>query len=186
MGDDDAFLHNAATLPKGTKPSDMRMPLPVDEDDYLMPSPRSRGLSTTYMDLIGDTRYSNGIDYPDGILQDYGSFVPDFVPQNGQVHGVDNIEYHLMNRNGPLPCDIGPHDPRHQYVNTCPLGSPIATTPTQMTQPPQTTQQAAAVLTRKPNSSDEDTDDHEYYNDYDRLKRELQPLNHRSRSETTV
>lgn len=59
-GDDDAFLHNAATLPKGAKPGDMRMSLPVDEDDYLMPSPRSRGLSTTYMDLIGDNRYSNG------------------------------------------------------------------------------------------------------------------------------
>ncbi|XP_064475004.1 epidermal growth factor receptor-like isoform X2 [Ornithodoros turicata] len=179
MGDDDAFIHNAATLPKGTKPSDMKLHLPVDEDDYLMPSPRSRGLSTTYMDLIGDTRYP---DPSTPRLQDYGSFVPDFIPQNGlpcQPHGVDNLEYHLMNRN---------RDPRHQYVNTCPtptgpLGSP---TVVQQQQQPQFPIGPQSQPQRKQNSSDEDTDDHEYYNDYDRLKRELQPLNHRSRSETTV
>ncbi|KAH8040426.1 hypothetical protein HPB51_010206 [Rhipicephalus microplus] len=180
-GDDDAFMHNAATLPKGTKPSDMRMSLPVDEDDYLMPSPRSKGLSTTYMDLIGDSRYSNGVDGLDPRLQGYGGFMPDFVPPNGQapLQGVDNIEYHLMNnRNGPAhPLAMQmPRDPGPQYVNTCPLGSPNTVVPPQ--QP--------GVVTRKQHSSDEDTDDHEYYNDYDRLKRELQPLNHRSRSETTV
>lgn len=180
-GDDDAFLHNAATLPKGAKPSDMRMSLPVDEDDYLMPSPRSKGLSTTYMDLIGDSRYSNGVDGLDPRLQGYGGFMPDFVPPNGQapLQGVDNIEYHLMNnRNGPAhPLAMQmPRDPGPQYVNTCPLGSPNTVVPPQ--QP--------GVVTRKQHSSDEDTDDHEYYNDYDRLKRELQPLNHRSRSETTV
>ncbi|XP_077514213.1 epidermal growth factor receptor isoform X4 [Amblyomma americanum] len=179
-GDDDAFMHNAATLPKGVKPSDMRMSLPVDEDDYLMPSPRSKGLSTTYMDLIGDSRYSNGVDGLDPRLQGYGSFVPDFVPPNGQppLQGVDNIEYHLMNRNGPThPVAMQvPRDPGPQYVNTCPLGSPTAVPP----------QQPGVVPGRKQHSSDEDTDDHEYYNDYDRLKRELQPLNHRSRSETTV
>lgn len=177
-GDDDAFAHNAATLPKGVKPSDMRLSLPVDEDDYLMPSPRSKGLSTTYMDLIGDSRYSNGVDGLDPRLQGYGGYVPDFVPPNGQppLQGVDNIEYHLMNRNGPAhPVSMHmPRDPGPQYVNTCPLGSPTGV-------PPQ-----PGVVTRKQNSSDEDTDDHEYYNDYDRLKRELQPLNHRSRSETTV
>ncbi|XP_050044786.1 epidermal growth factor receptor isoform X5 [Dermacentor andersoni] len=179
-GDDDAFVHNAATLPKGSKPSDMRMSLPVDEDDYLMPSPRSKGLSTTYMDLIGDSRYSNGVDGLDPRLQGYRGFMPDFVPPNGQgpLQGVDNIEYHLMNRNGPAhPVAMQiPRDPGPQYVNTCPLGSPNTVVPPQ--QP--------GVVTRKPHSSDEDTDDHEYYNDYDRLKRELQPLNHRSRSETTV
>lgn len=179
-GDDDAFAHNAATLPKGVKPSDMRLSLPVDEDDYLMPSPRSKGLSTTYMDLIGDSRYSNGVDGMDPRLQGYGGFVvPDFVPPNGQppLQGVDNIEYHLMNRNGPAhPVSMHmPRDPGPQYVNTCPLGSPAGVPP-----------QPGVVTTRKQNSSDEDTDDHEYYNDYDRLKRELQPLNHRSRSETTV
>ncbi|KAH7966620.1 hypothetical protein HPB49_018110 [Dermacentor silvarum] len=179
-GDDDAFMHNAATLPKGSKPSDMRMSLPVDEDDYLMPSPRSKGLSTTYMDLIGDSRYSNGVDGLDPRLQAYGGFMPDFVPPNGQgpLQGVDNIEYHLMNRNGPAhPVAMQiPRDPGPQYVNTCPLGSPNTVVPPQ----------GPGVVTRKQHSSDEDTDDHEYYNDYDRLKRELQPLNHRSRSETTV
>ncbi|KAM7285491.1 epidermal growth factor receptor isoform X2 [Ixodes scapularis] len=188
-GDDDAFLHNAATLPKGAKPGDMRMSLPVDEDDYLMPSPRSRGLSTTYMDLIGDNRYSNGSDQLDHCRpQDYNHFIPDFVPQsNGQLHGVDNIEYHLMNRTpGGAPNHDPPRDPRHHYVNTCPLGSPLGS-PTVVQPPqPQPQPQPGGVATRKQNSSDEDTDDHEYYNDYDRLKRELQPLNHRSRSETTV
>lgn len=37
---------------------------------------------------------------------------------------------------------------------------------------------------RKTLSSDDETDEHEYYNDYDKLQRELQPLNHRT--ETTV
>lgn len=30
-------------------------PLPVDEEDYLMPASCSRGPSVRYMDLIGDT-----------------------------------------------------------------------------------------------------------------------------------
>ena len=38
----------------------------------------------------------------------------------------------------------------------------------------------------KPRSSDGESDEHEYYNDVDRLKRELQPLQQPPRNETTV
>ena len=42
------------------------------------------------------------------------------------------------------------------------------------------------IQQKKPNNSDAvDTDEHEYYNDYDGLQRELMPLNNH-RSETTV
>ncbi|XP_076337707.1 epidermal growth factor receptor-like isoform X1 [Tachypleus tridentatus] len=142
-GSDDAFIHNSATLPKGIK-QDLRLELPVDEDDYLMPSPRPYGLTGGYMDLIGDTKIS---DHGAVTPHDYARYVPDFVPVNGQPNGLDNLEYHLMNRD-------------HDYVNTQPVP-------------------------RKNTSSEEDSDDHEFFNDYDRLRRELQPLNTR-RSETTV
>lgn len=38
---------------------------------------------------------------------------------------------------------------------------------------------------RKTINSDDETDEHDYYNDYDKLQRELQPLNNH-RTETTV
>jgi hypothetical protein len=118
--------------------------------------------------------------------------VPDFVPVNGQRCGLDNLEYHLMNR-------------EHDYINTSDGNgvSPSASTSTggastsapagncnvghvvaQVGHGPQVIHIVGA---RKMPSSDEDTsDDHEYYNDYDKLTREMQPLNHRSRNETTV
>ena len=34
----------------------LKLDLPLDEDDYLMPSPQQSQTATTYMDLIGDTK----------------------------------------------------------------------------------------------------------------------------------
>lgn len=122
--------------------------------------------------------------------------VLDFVPVNGQRCGLDNLEYHLMNR-------------EHDYINTL-EGNGVSSSASTSTggasasAPPTNCNGSVSgnghglpvamgpqvihiVGTRKVPSSDEDTsDDHEYYNDYDKLTRELQPLNHRSRNETTV
>lgn len=35
---------------------DLKLVLPVDEDDYLMPSPHQSQATTAYMDLIGDSK----------------------------------------------------------------------------------------------------------------------------------
>lgn len=87
----------------------------------------------------------------------------------------------------------------HEYVNSIPQTSltipnnisaqniaPIQTNPTINGNCPQLVHNI--VNTRKISGSDdiEDmSDDHDYYNEFDRLQRELQPLNLR-RNETTV
>lgn len=38
----------------------VKLDLPVDEDDYLMPSPQLSITKTQYMDLIGDATAANG------------------------------------------------------------------------------------------------------------------------------
>lgn len=38
---------------------DLKLELPLDEDDYLMPSPQT-SQPTQYMDLIGDSKLPNG------------------------------------------------------------------------------------------------------------------------------
>lgn len=35
---------------------DLKLELPLDEDDYLMPSPQQSQATTAYMDLIGDSK----------------------------------------------------------------------------------------------------------------------------------
>lgn len=69
--------------------------------------------------------------------------------------------------------NVGLDNPEYHMMNGTPVHALNGALPSQLQQ-----------SRRKINSSDDDTD-HEYYNDYDKLKRELQPLNHR-RSETTV
>lgn len=140
-GDRDMFMQNSSTLPKGTK--DIKLELPVDEEDYLVPSAHSC-TTAGYMDLVGDTKINAPA--PLGVNIDC-PMMPDFIPVGNIPKAVDNLEYHLM-KNDP----------------TCP---PVH------------------IIPRKNTSSDDETDEHEYYNDYDGLQRELQPLNTR-RSETTV
>lgn len=127
---------------------ELRLNLPVDEDDYLMPSPQPNQNASTYMDLIGDSKLS---DLHGGNHVDYSRYIPDFVPVANRGVAMDNPEYHIMNGVNPQQT-VGVPEPRR---------------------------------TRRKNTSSEEDSDHEYYNDYERLQRELQPLNHR-RNETTV
>lgn len=45
---DECFDAKPATV------GDLKLNLPLDEDDYLMPSPQQTESTTTYMDIIGD------------------------------------------------------------------------------------------------------------------------------------
>ncbi|XP_065206948.1 epidermal growth factor receptor isoform X2 [Planococcus citri] len=125
----------------------LKLDLPLDDDDYLMPSPQQgQSVNTTassaaYMDLVGDAKQSdeNQNTTRIGLSMNFnGDFLPSHVC-------VDNPEYHLMS-------------PEQK------LGIP--------------------TVRQLQHRSSEEESDHEYYNDFDRLQRELQPL-HRN-TETTV
>lgn len=123
----------------------LKLELPVDEDDYLMPSPQNSQGATAYVDLIDS---KNG-----GAYTDFRNH-------------IDNPEY-LMNNEPP----------------TQTVGIPMISEPVQAnsgchvdgTSPP---------LPYPPQRSSEEESDHEYYNDFDRLRREMQPL--QCKGETTV
>ncbi|XP_014252271.1 epidermal growth factor receptor isoform X2 [Cimex lectularius] len=132
IGDECAGIRREAHV------GDLKLDLPLDEDDYLMPSPQQSQATTAYMDLIGDSKLPEHSDR-NGMLSKY----PDFIPAQSAV--VDNPEYHFVvdqTLGIPHPAPVLPHQ-----------------------------------------KSSEEESDHEYYNDFDRLKRELQPLR---RNETTV
>lgn len=60
VGEDDCFAGPPPSAPGYGWVGDLRLDLPVDEDDYLMPSPQPSGLATVgpshqhYMDLMAD------------------------------------------------------------------------------------------------------------------------------------
>ncbi|KAK7793678.1 hypothetical protein R5R35_013157 [Gryllus longicercus] len=117
----------------------LKLELPLDDDDYLMPSPQQSQSTTTYMDLISDTK----------------------IIGKGKS-GVDNPEYHVMREDAMAM-------PAHT------IGIP--------TDP---AERVAPRLHLPQHKSSEEESDHEYYNDFDRLQRELQPLKPLRRNETTV
>lgn len=61
----------------------IKLQLPLDEDDYLMPSPQQSQGVTPYMDLIGDAKLSDG-----ATNAGYGNY-PDFL----QAHSLMNSKY---------------------------------------------------------------------------------------------
>lgn len=87
------------------------------------------------------------------------NYHPDFLPA-AQVSSVDNPEYHLTGGE----------------TNTITSAIPSTDVNSEAVEP----QSPAPTTTGR---SLEDESDHEYYNDFDRLQRELQPLR---RNETTV
>lgn len=118
-----------------------------------------------------------------GKVKDYVRFVPDFVPVSGQARCVDNLEYHLMSR-------------EHEYVNSLqPSPMPLSAgqamvslqpNPSMGSNGPQIAHNPMVGVRRVSGSDMEEmSDEHDYYNEFDRLQRELQPLNLR-RNETTV
>lgn len=128
----------------------LKVELPVDEDDYLMPSPQQMHNSSTYLDLMDPTKGTDNI-----ALRTF--------PEFSTTTNIDNPEY-LMSNDGPNQI------PTISEIvqSNGNLGIP-ATNPAQPYQPQR---------------SSEEESDHEYYNDFDRLQRELQPL--KRKGETTV
>ncbi|RZC39222.1 GF recep IV, Furin-like, and/or VSP domain containing protein [Asbolus verrucosus] len=119
----------------------LKLDLPVDEDDYLMPSPQQIQGASTYVDLIDSKNALADSTQAQSVFRSY----PDFYKNN-----IDNPEY-LMNN------DAAPSQT---------VGLPaMPTTPQNSNFPP-----------FQPQRSSEEESDHEYYNDFDRLQRELQPL----------
>lgn len=55
---DDCFQPEVATIHQQAQVGNLKLDLPLDEDDYLMPSPQIPANATQYMDLIGDTKPS--------------------------------------------------------------------------------------------------------------------------------
>jgi len=84
---------------------------------------------------------------------------------------VDNPEYHIMNNDVPA----------HQNLDA--RGIPAAADAAQTPCSGNIAGQGQYVTQQK---SSEEESDHEYYNDFDRLQRELQPLKPLRRNETTV
>ncbi len=101
------YLPGSVTGKGGARVGNLKMDLPVDEDDYLMPSPQTtQPPHHGYMDLIGDAKMGSG----DGEMSS-GDFhrasMPDFVknlPAIKRMTGIhptlplsmDNPEYHMM------------------------------------------------------------------------------------------
>lgn len=133
----------------------LKLELPVDEDDYLMPSPQTTQGPSTYVDLIDSKNATDSSSSSNGgIYRNYN----DFYKNN-----IDNPEY-LMNNDGvSLPMQtVGlPTISEFVHATSNSNGTDGAFKPTQP---------------YHPQRSSEEESDHEYYNDFDRLQRELQPL----------
>lgn len=131
----------------------VKLDLPVDEDDYLMPSPQQ---NQNYVDLIEDSRSCEG-----AIANALRSY-----PEFSTSTNIDNPEY-LMSNDAPSQSLGIPTVSEIVHMNG--NSEPVSPNPP----PPY-----------QPQRSSEEESDHEYYNDFDRLQRELQPL--KRKGETTV
>lgn len=126
----------------------LKLELPVDEDDYLMPSPQNSQGATAYVDLI---------DSKNGATTVYAEF----------RNHIDNPEY-LMSSEPPSQT----------------LGIPMVSSESIPVNPSRHPDGVNPPLPYYPQRSSEEESDHEYYNDVDRLRREMQPL--KCKGETTV
>uniref|UniRef100_A0A1B6MBK8 Epidermal growth factor receptor n=1 Tax=Graphocephala atropunctata TaxID=36148 RepID=A0A1B6MBK8_9HEMI len=96
----------------------LKLELPLDEDDYLMPSPQQSQAPSTYMDLIGDSKLPQPEPVEgNGILRNYN---PDFLPPQTSV---DNPEYHLVGV--PHTTAGAPHQVVLGVVHTCLRGQEV-------------------------------------------------------------
>lgn len=208
------------------KPRPPNVALPLDNEDYLVPSPQSPPPATPnslnnnknpYMDLISDGKSSSGMFIyppphgyiiPEENCHNYGR-LPDFIPHSGVV-SMDNPEYILqeakrrgMNNYHTLGIPVVPSPtssngpsslPAPPYTSLSSTGSANYAAVTSTNNPTQTglngaifngNTMRAGSNGSHPRSSDGESD-HEYYNDVDRLQREMQPLQQQPRNETTV
>lgn len=144
---------------KEAQVGNLKLNLPLDEDDYLMPSPQHTQNTSTYMDLIGETGENQE-------MKDlrFSNFV------GGKRTCVDNPEY-LMSEENALPQTLGIPTESVPMESLCMSeGSGSESMPGPST---------SKYLPQR-SVEEESMSDHEYYND---LQRELQPLR---RNETTV
>ncbi|CAG7730524.1 unnamed protein product [Allacma fusca] len=178
----------------------LRLDLPVDDDDYLMPSPQNNQNTSAYLDLLGDSKNPDS-----GEL--YGKFGRYAAARRNNSHYptlVDNPEYQFVNREYTNVPPMNPHTP--EPLAYAPIGLPIPSSttvnpgnhsvPAGGSMPTNNHAQSTAYVNNnlhRPNSivrhssRSEEESDHEYYNDLDRLKRETQPLQQFPRkNETTV
>ncbi|XP_057319876.1 epidermal growth factor receptor isoform X1 [Microplitis mediator] len=158
---DDCFQPEVATIHQQAQVGNLKLDLPLDEDDYLMPSPQIPANATQYMDLIGDTKPTET--EPKRLINGYRKY-PEFLSIAGKT-SLDNPEYIMGQDDGPLtPQIIG--------IPTADLGKVLAN--------------GAFGSQQVKQRCNEEESDHEYYNDFDRLERERQPLNSLRKNETTV
>lgn len=142
---------------KEAQVGNLKLNLPLDEDDYLMPSPQPAQNASAYMDLIGE----NG---EDGEAKDirYSDFV-------ATKRCIDNPEYLMSDQNVPVQTIGIPTEPvALESANTSEASAEPSSLP------------GSSKFLPQRSVEEESMSDHEYYND---LQRELQPLR---RNETTV
>lgn len=143
---------------KEAQVGNLKLNLPLDEDDYLVPSPQQNQSASAYMDLIGEN--GDGHDVKD--LRNFTGFVGISTKRC-----VDNPEYLMSDASVPTQTLGIPVEP-------VALESPCVSEASDATPRPTT-----SYLPQR-SVEEESMSDHEYYND---LQRELQPLR---RNETTV
>ncbi|RLU25658.1 hypothetical protein DMN91_001815 [Ooceraea biroi] len=157
---DDCFDAKANSTHQQAQVGNLKLDLPLDEDDYLMPSPQLPVNTTQYMDLIGESKPTEP--EPKRLNNGFRKY-PDFLTIQGKT-SLDNPEYIMSQDEGPLtPQTLGIPTPDLEKVLT-----------------------NGAFGSQVRQRSSEEESDHEYYNDFDRLERELQPLKPFRKNETTV
>ncbi|XP_048488824.1 epidermal growth factor receptor isoform X5 [Plutella xylostella] len=144
---------------KEAQVGNLKLNLPLDEDDYLMPSPQQNQNASTYMDLIGEN--GEGSDAKDLRFSGFVGI--------GSKRCVDNPEYLMSEESVPtqtvgIPVECASEASEASEGAGAGAGAEAGAPPYQ----PQRSLE------------EESMSDHEYYND---LQRELQPLR---RNETTV
>ncbi|XP_014221045.1 epidermal growth factor receptor isoform X3 [Trichogramma pretiosum] len=167
---DDGFAAEAAVQQHHQQQASVggvKLDLPIDEDDYLMPSPALPTTKTQYMDLISEVTSAESL--AKRLNNGYRKY-PDFLNLPGKT-SLDNPEYIMSQDEPPLtPQPLGiptsPKDLEKVLANGAFAGI--------------NGQQI------KQRGANEEESDHEYYNDFDRFERELQPLKPLRKNETTV
>ncbi|XP_059470007.1 epidermal growth factor receptor isoform X2 [Neocloeon triangulifer] len=166
MSDKDDCFDSAMSMSRQAQiGTNLTLDLPLDEDDYLMPQPPQASVAVAsgnqaYMDILDGSKMPENVIYTN---------CPDFNPMAGKtITSVDNPEY-IIGQAAP-PAGIARPPISDANCVGLPIVAPNGGLPRYMT-----TQR-----------SSEEESDHEYYNDFDRLQRELQPLKPLRRNETTV
>lgn len=153
MGEDNECYPNGCEVTV----DNMRLNLPLDEDDYLMPTIGNSASQAGYMDLIGAPPSVDNPEYLMGNGTNNGNvFILNQTPKNQ----MSNINCSTLNGNISNSSSSS---------NSCNLPAPTQTI-------------GIPLINGPPSAGEQSSSDHEYYNE---IQRELQPL-HRNRNETTV